>query len=148
MLILSKILSEKFFDIMRTKNQLGYFVKFGLDMFRDNYYIIEKVQSSKPIEFVRSKINEFNLQIEKFIKESSFDQFIQTIYKELDEPEYSLSEKFSRYKPEISTRTYMFNRNQLIREQLKKLNIESVINFTNKIITDENKKTIDISGNI
>ena len=133
---------------MRTKNQLGYYVKFGLNIFRDTYYISEKVQSSKSIELVRSKINEFNLQIEQFIKEASFEQFIQTIYKELDEPDYSLFEKISRYKPEISNRTYMFNRNELIKEQLKKINIESVINFTKKIITDENKKTIDIIGNI
>ena len=145
-LLLSKILGEKFFDIMRTKNQLGYFVKFGLAIFRDNYYITEKIQSSKPIELVKSKIDEFNQQIEKFIKESSFEQFLQTINRELDEPDYSLNDKISRYKPEISTRIYLFNRNQLIKEQLNKLGTQDVLDFAKKIINNENRKLVDIIG--
>ena len=148
MLILSKILGEKFFDILRTKNQLGYIVKFGISIFRDNYYIIEKIQSTKPVEFVKSKIDDFNQQIEKFINESSFDQFVQTINRELDEPDYSLSDKISRYKPEISTRTYLFNRNHLIKEQLNKLCKQDVLDFAKKIITETNRKTIDIIGKI
>jgi insulysin len=145
-LLLTKILGEKFFDIMRTKNQLGYLVKFGLSIFRDNYYIIEKIQSSKPIEVVKSKIDDFNQQIEIFIRESSFEQFVQTINRELDEPDYSLNDKVSRYRPEISTRTYLFNRSQLIKEQLNKLNKQDVLNFANKIINDTNRKVIDIVG--
>ena len=145
-LILSKILGEKFFDTMRTKSQLGYFVKFGLSIFRDNYYITEKIQSSKSVELVKSKIDDFNQQIESFIKESSFDQFIQTINRELDEPDYSLSDKISRYKPEISTRTYLFNRNQLIKEQLNKLDKQNVLDFAKKIINNANRKSVDIIG--
>ena len=148
MLILSKILGEKFFDIMRTKNQLGYIVKFGLSIFRNNYYIVEKIQSAKPVEFVKSKIDDFNQQIEKFINDSSFEQFVQTINRELDEPDYSLSDKISRYKPEISTRTYLFNRNHLIKEQLNKLGKQDVLDFAKKNITDTNKKIIDIIGTI
>lgn len=145
-IVLCKILGEKFFDILRTKNQLGYYVKFGLSILRDNYYIVEKVQSSKSVELVKSKIDDFNQQIDKFIRESPFDKFIATINRELDEPDYSLHDKISRYKPEISTRTYLFNRNQLIKEQVNKLDIQSVLDFAKKIITESNKKNIDVMG--
>ncbi len=147
MLLVSKILGEKFFDTLRTKNQLGYIVQFTLSIFRDSYYITEKIQSSKPIDFVKNKIDEFNGQIDKFIKESNFNQFVETINKELDEPDYSLEDKISRYRPEISTRKYLFNRNQLIKEQINKLTKQDVLDFCQKIINESNKKQFIVSGN-
>ena len=58
-----KILSQPFFDNLRTKNQLGYIVKFSFAIFHDSYYICEKIQSSKPTDFVKNKINEFNVTL-------------------------------------------------------------------------------------
>jgi secreted Zn-dependent insulinase-like peptidase len=147
MLLMTKILGEKFFDTLRTKNQLGYVVQFSLAIFRDSYYICEKIQSSKPIDFVKNKIDEFNSQIDKIIKESKFEKFVETINKELDEPDYSLEDKISRYRPEISTRKYLFNRNQLIKEQINKLSKQDVLDFSQKIINESNKKVFVVSGN-
>lgn len=147
MLLFSKILSEKFFDILRTKNQLGYYVHLGLTIFRDSYYVSQKIQSSKPVDLVKSKMNEFNIQVEKFIKDANFEQFVETINKELDEPDYSLEDKISRYRPEISTRKYMFNRNQLIKEQLNRLTKQDLLSFYQKVFNDSNRKTFIIQGN-
>jgi len=147
MLLLIKILGEKFFDNLRTKNQLGYIVQLSLAIYRDSYYITEKIQSSKPIDFVKNKIDDFNSQIEKLINDSYFEQFVETINKELDEPDYSLEDKLSRYRPEISTRKYMFNRNQLIKEQLNKLTKQDLLNFSRKVLNESNRRTFIVQGN-
>ena len=109
--------------------------------------ISEKIQSSKPIDFVKNKIDDFNSQIEKLINDSYFEQFVETINKELDEPDYSLEDKLSRYRPEISTRKYMFNRNQLIKEQLNKLTKQDLLNFSRKVLNESNRRTFIVQGN-
>ena len=148
LLVLHKILGQKFFDILRTKYQLGYMVRLGLTIFRDNYYIAEKIQSGKSIELVKNKMDEFNSNILQFIKDAPFDKYIETINHELDEPEYSLEDKIRKYQPEISTRTYLFNRNELIKEQLNKLILSDIVTFSKNIFIDSNKKTVIINGNV
>lgn len=147
LLILHKILGENFYDILRTKYQLGYITKLNMSVFRDDYYISERIQSAKPVELVKQKMNEFNENIEKFIKDSAFEKFIETINKELDEPDYSLSDKINRYRPEISLRTYLFNRNELVKEQLNKLTKQDVLQFAKQLFNDTNRKIVVINGN-
>ena len=147
LLLLNKILGQKFFDILRTTHQLGYLVKLGITTFRDNYYIIEKIQSTKSIEKVKKKINEFNQNIQKYIKESQFDKFKETIKSELNESEYSLNDKINKYQPEISIRTYLFNRTQLIIEQLEKLTKLDIHNFATCVFDDTNLNIVIINGN-
>lgn len=146
LLLLHKILGQIFFDILRTKNQLGYLVRLGLTIFRDDYYITEKIQSSKSIEEVKGKINEFNQNIQTYINESPFDKFIKTINSELNEPEYCLNDKINKYRPEIYNRTYLFNRTQLIIEQLNKLTKLDIQNFATRVFTETNKNIVIING--
>lgn len=148
LLVLNKILGQLFFDILRTKHQLGYMVRLGLNIFRDDYYIVEKIQSGKSVELVRNKMDEFNLNILQCIKDSEFDKFVKTINDELDEREYSLEDKIRKYQPEISTRTYLFNRNELIKEQLNKLVLSDIITFAKNVFNDGNRNVVIINGNI
>ncbi len=147
MLVLDKIVSEKFFDILRTKHQLGYLVRFGLSIYRDEYYLSERIQSGKSVETVKEKIDEFNENIIKYIKESAFEQFIETVKKELDEPDYSLSDKINRYRPEIAIRTYLFNRYKLVKDQLNNLTKSDIIEFAQRVISSTNKKVLVVNGN-
>jgi insulysin len=146
-LVLTKILGQTFFDILRTKYQLGYIVSFNQSIHRDEYYISEKIQSSKPVNIIMDRINDFNENIQKIIKDSNFEQYMETIGKELDEPDYSISDKISRYRPEISIRTYLFNRNKLIKDQLTNLTKHDIQEFTKKVFIESNKKVIIVNGN-
>ena len=147
LLLLHKILGQIFFDILRTKYQLGYLVRLGLTIFRDDYYIAEKIQSAKSVDEVKNKINEFNKNIQTYINESQFDTFIKTINSELNEPEYCLNDKIRKYQPEISSRTYLFNRNQLIIEQLNKLTKLDILKFAARVFNETNKNTVIVNGN-
>ena len=51
----ANILRQSFFDNLRTKNQLGYLVSMGSTNIRNYNFIVQKIQSDKPIEFIEEK---------------------------------------------------------------------------------------------
>jgi len=142
------ILAQSFFDKLRTKHQLGYLVKMGISNFRDDYYIIQKIQSNKPIHFIEDKINKFNNKIKNIISLSDFNNFIETFKNQLNEPDNTLEEKFYRYKPEISLRQFLFNRNQILLDYLPKISKSDIIDFSTQFINDSNKIKIIINSNL
>lgn len=136
----TRILSQLFFDNLRTKKQLGYLVNMSMAVYRSKYYIIQKIQSNKDIKIVIDNINEFNINIEKYLEESEFDNYIISIKKELLEPEYSLTDKLDKYIPEITTHQYIFNRNLILSNQINKISKKDVISYFNNIL----KKSIKV----
>jgi insulysin len=141
------ILSQPFFDELRTKNQLGYLVKMDRLGIRDEEYIIQKIQSEKSLDLVESKIDLFNKNLIKLIELADFTKFISTLESQLKESDYSLDEKFMRYYPEISLKQYLFNRNNILLDHLGKLTKDDLIKFVKKFITNDNKTKIIIYGN-
>ncbi len=141
------ILGQSFFDDLRTKNQLGYLVSMNYLNIRDQHYIIQKIQSEKPIEFIEDKMKSFNSTIKKQLMDADFKKFIATLENQLSEPDYSLEEKVSRYLPEISLRQYLFNRNELLLDQLKKISRDDLVEFVENFIKLENRKRFIIKGN-
>ena len=141
------ILSQSFFDDLRTKNQLGYLVRMGMNTFRDDYYIMQKIQSDKSIDVIEDKIKLFNERILSIVNECDFSKFVETLKNQLNEPDYSLEEKFYRYQPEIALRQYLFNRNQILLEQLNKITLKDLVEFIKTFINPDNKIRIIINGN-
>lgn len=141
------ILSQSFFDKLRTKNQLGYLVRMNFINIRDEYFILQKIQSEKTLDIVETKINNFNKKLIKLIDEVDFDKFIDTLKSQLLELDYSLDERFNRYSPEINLRQYLFNRNDILLKQLINFSKKDLVNFIKKFITKENAIKITIIGN-
>ena len=129
-----RILSQLFFDELRTNKQLGYLVKLGVTVTHNHYYINQKIQSDKDINILLGHIHEFNKNVNKYLTESDFDKFVDSIKKELMEPEYSLSDKINKYLPEITSHKYIFNRNLILLEQLNKVNKKDVIHYFEKLL--------------
>ena len=67
--------------------------------------------------------------------------------KRILDPEDPINEKIYKYRPEISTRTYLFNRNQLIIEQLDKLTKSDIQKFAMCIFDETNLNIVIINGN-
>lgn len=145
--LITTILSEPFFDNIRTKDQLGYLVKMSYTNYRDEYFIIQKIQSDKSVKFVEDRLKLFNSKIMNMIKSIDIDKFILTLRKQITEPDTSLSEKFLRYLPEISLRQYLFNRKDLLLLQLDKITRDDVKNFIKKYINNNNRVKVIINGN-
>jgi secreted Zn-dependent insulinase-like peptidase len=117
----TRILSQSFFDNLRTKKQLGYLVNMGMSAYRNKYYVTQKIQSDKSVEIILENINEFNSKVEKYLMESEFNKYVESIKKELLEPEYSLSDKVTKYLPEITNHEYIFDRRLILSKQIDKI---------------------------
>jgi insulysin len=143
----TKILAQPFFDDLRTKNAMGYLVRLGYNMFRDNYYIIQKIQSDKSVKLIEEKIDNFNKNIINLIKNIDFKNYLETVRKEIDEPDTTIYSKYDRYLSEISIRQYLFNRHQLILEQIDKVSQAELIKYVEKYINPKNRIRILINGN-
>jgi secreted Zn-dependent insulinase-like peptidase len=141
----TRILSQTFFDELRTKKQLGYLVNMNITSNRNKYYITQKVQSDKSIDQIIESIHDFNKNVKKYLIESEFDNYVKSIKKELLEPEYSLGDKINKYLPEITSHEYVFNRNKILSEQIDKITKDDVVSYFNELLLKPIK--IIINGN-
>lgn len=141
------ILSQLFFDDLRTKHQLGYLVTMGFNIYRDDYFMVQKIQSEKEIKIVEDLVEKFNQNMVKQIEKANFETFVQTLRNQISESDYSLDEKYERYYPEITLRKYLFNRRDKLLEQLNKVTKLDVIKFVKEYINPNNRIRYVIEGN-
>jgi secreted Zn-dependent insulinase-like peptidase len=146
------IVSKEFFDLLRTKDQLGYIVnsRMGTLGFTDKKNLVFRflVQSSvKNTEFLEKRINKFiNNEIKEILDNLNLE--------ELEEIKKSLKEKYS--KPfntlgesayynydKILNKSFMYNHNEIISSNILECAKEELINFYNKYFID-NQKYIEI----
>jgi insulysin len=141
------ILSQLFFDDLRTKHQLGYLVTMGFNIYRDDYFMVQKIQSEKDIKIVEDLVEKFNMNMVKQIEKANFETFVQTLRNQISESDYSLDEKYERYYPEITLRKYLFNRKEKLLEQLNKVTKSDIIKFVKEYINPNNRIRYVIEGN-
>ena len=142
------ILEQPFFEELRTKKQLGYLVKFSLLNYGNNYYIVQKVQSDKNCELLLTEINNFNINILNIINEINLDEWKISAKNYLNEKENSLSDIFNKFFNEIISRKYLFNRKQILTDNLINVSIDSLKKFITIFLLENNKKCIfQLNGN-
>jgi insulysin len=142
------ILEQPFFEELRTKKQLGYLVKFTLLNYGDNYYIVQKVQSDKNCEILLNEINNFNINILNIINKINLDEWKISAKNYLNEKENSLSDIFNKFFSEIISRKYLFNRKQILIQNLANISIDTLKNFITTYLLENNNKCIfQLNGN-
>ena len=126
--LIKNILSTKFYDELRTKEQLGYIV--NLYMYHNNtdYYIFESVQSSKDIQFVKNKMNKFNDNILNIINNTDMNIYKKSLKKLLEAPEESMDDLYYDNLDEIIRNRFLFNIKELLLKQLETINKDDIIN--------------------
>jgi secreted Zn-dependent insulinase-like peptidase len=146
--LLLSILGQEFYNELRTKKQLGYLVQMAQTKIRDDYYIVQVIQSDKLIENIENSINEFNKSIITILKQANITAHIDTLKASLSEPDYNMTEKINRYIPEILNRKYIFNRNELLLKELTyDITLDMIVTFANDIINIDKRSKIIIKGN-
>merc|ERR1719464_2426953 len=114
--LIGKVLSPKFFDILRTQQQLGYVVHLGVSPSTNFIYLIALAQTEFPPDYARSRINSFLDEhfvfIEESLTEDEFQMCRQGILSELKMKPKNLSDEAGRYMRYFSDRTYDFGRRQ------------------------------------
>jgi nardilysin len=147
LLLLHKIITQLFFDILRSEKQLGYLVKLTIQNYGNEYYIAQKIQSGKSVKSVMKEINVFNKNIQTYIKNSEFKKIKETVIMGLNQPDYNINDKIDKYLPEIIKRTYLFNRIQLILDQVQQLTKDDILQFAKQVFDKSNRVIVVINGN-
>lgn len=145
-LLTINILAQKFFNILRTKFQLGYLVKMKLIKFKNHHYIVQSIQSDKDIGYVKSLIKYFNKHLIYIVEQSNFTKHINTLKNQLSEKPSSLIDQYTKHLNEITLQEYKFNRNEILLNELNSITKQDLIDFINKYITKKNRKQIKIES--
>ena len=135
------IFSNKFFDLLRTKYQFGYLVSMNYKLINNDYYIYQKVQSTQSIKNIINKINEFNKSLLTQLNNININTFLVTLKNEINIKDNNLNEIYSRYLYEISSRNFIFNRKELLLDNINNINIILLQKFIKKYINKSNKVT-------
>ena len=140
---------EKFFDELRTKQQLGYIVFLRDLYYNNNYYICYAVQSSE------YDINHIKNSIEKFIKESentinderNFKQlelYKKSLYDKFNEPDLNIFELHHRNLNQILKQKYDYNYLDRLKKEIGKIQLRDLYDFHKEYI---NKNSFNITIN-
>jgi secreted Zn-dependent insulinase-like peptidase len=132
--LIVSILSSDFFDILRTKKQLGYLVHMTDINIMDNIFIMQKVQSDKDVKIVENEIVEFNKTIVTIINNADFNVYVDTMIKQLKEKDNSMIDRINRYLPEILMRKFIFNRNKKLLKLVKYIKKSDLIETVNSMM--------------
>ena len=142
------ILKEKFYDSLRTKQNLGYVVTMLIKEFRQNFGLCCVVQSNvKCPEFISEKINEFFKEQLNFFENLTNDEFknyVNGLIESYKKKDANLSAEFKRNFSQIVLNIYEFNQREIIIKILEnEVNKLELLNFYKKNILNEIHK-IDV----
>lgn len=112
--LLNKIIGAKFFDVLRTQQQLGYIVSMSSAPTTHFQYLNAVIQTEFPPDYVRGRINAFFDEHLKNVAENLSSEEFETcrggLLSDLKMQPKSLGEEAGRYLGQITTRAYDFGR--------------------------------------
>jgi len=146
--------SNRFFNKLRTVQQLGYVVRSFVDTYDDNDKMLSGysflIQSDKyDPDVLYERITEFINKTEKYIdKLKHIDEYKQSIHSFLDVNDNNIYDNFTRYYNQISKRQYVFDKNKQVQHALKSIAKTDIVNFFNKHFVNEraNVRTLKVYG--
>lgn len=150
--LLEKIVSEQYFDYMRTKHNFGYIVSAVSDTCGDpkceNFYFKFVVQSpSKLPEEIIEKTNRFRSKFRNTIismKDQNFKNIVDGCISILLYPFDNITDLSEYYFKQIESQYCKFNFKEILIDTYKKINKNTLLEFYDKYIIN-NKNTLIIS---
>jgi len=122
--LLDKVLSSKFFDCLRTQQQLGYIVQLATNSNTAFSFLIAVVQTEFAPEYVRGRIDSFLEEHFDFVLDKLEEEEFQTcregLLSEVQMTAKNLSMEMSRYARYFADRTYDFGVRQRAIDYLEK----------------------------
>ena len=145
--ILMTILSDSFFDKLRTKQQLGYYVGCNTSKYSfldENHSAIAfKIQSSEyDSDYLQSKISEYVNTIDENLTESGFKNCVDSTVALLSQPFQTLGESASYHWRKIIDRSFDFLTRERRIEIVKKIQYADLLQYAKDNISNNHKKLI------
>jgi secreted Zn-dependent insulinase-like peptidase len=134
LLILNIGFSNIFYSDLRSNQQFGYIINANISVKQKYYYFEELVQSDKPIKEIEDAINIFNKNYLNKINEKDFNKFVESAKNILLEKDTKMTDLFLKYFSEILNSSFLFNRKQLLINQLKNIKYNNFKIFYNNMI--------------
>jgi insulysin len=135
-----QIIGEPCFDILRTREQLGYIVFSGVRRSSGVQGLRVLVQSDKSPAYVETRVEAFLHSMQKYISELSeelFETHVQALATKRTEKPKKLSSQNNKYIAEITTRQYHFERDEVEVRHLKSLTKKDVLSFYEELIAHD-----------
>ncbi|WVR07976.1 hypothetical protein IAU60_005019 [Kwoniella sp. DSM 27419] len=135
--LLSQIGNEPCFDVLRTKQQLGYIVfsHASASAGTMGYTII--VQSEKPTDFVENRIESFLdglIETVESMKDEEFEKHKTSLIAKKEEKPKNLSEESKRFWGRVRDRYYEFDKRDADVAALRKLTKEDILSLLKEYI--------------
>ena len=122
-------MGQSFYDELRTKQQFGYLVSSSRNRIQKNYYIQQKIQSTKDIELIEKAILKFNENFLNNLSEEDFNKYLLTAKKILEERQTTTRELFNNYSIEIIENEFEFERYKLLLKHIDKIDFSMLKKF-------------------
>ncbi|XP_014206136.1 insulin-degrading enzyme isoform X2 [Copidosoma floridanum] len=145
--LISQIISEPCFNILRTKEQLGYIVFSGIRRADGVQGLKILVQSGHHPQFVERRIDSFTSQMKEHIAtmpDEEFNKHKESLATRRLEKPKTLSKQSSIYWNEISMQQYNFDRTSIEVAYLRTITRDQIVKFYEDIIDGKSKKNICI----
>ncbi|OMJ83460.1 hypothetical protein SteCoe_15629 [Stentor coeruleus] len=142
--LIENYLEEPCFNVLRTQEQLGYIVWSYPHKIRGIQNISFLVQSSvKCPSYIFTRITAFleqmKTEIEK-ISDEEFNTLIESCKKKNFKKDISIKDEYNRFKYEVDTAAYCFDRKKKIKGQLKDIKKEDLALVYDKIFFKDNRR--------
>jgi len=146
-LVVENLLRDKFFDDLRTKQQLGYVASLFLKESRKIQGLICVVQgNAKPPEYVKNSVNKFFENANKDVlnlSDTDFKDNVNSVIIEKKQKDLKLFEEASRNFGEIQKKDFEFDYREKHIAILEKLEKKELISFWEEHFIN-NKKILDV----
>lgn len=143
--LLAQIIKEPAFDILRTKEQLGYIVFSGLLETRTTFGLRIIIQSERNAAYLESRIANFLKLFQVTLKEMPAEKFEHhkeaLIHKKLESLK-NLHQENARYTAAISNGVYDFLSNEVAVEHLKSITKQETETYYDKFVLNGTSKLI------
>lgn len=148
--LLVMLVEEPLFDMLRTKEQLGYDVSTTI---RDNFGIlgysitIHSQEDKFTYQHIDQRIEDFNqkfVQLLEEMPETDFQLVKRSLLKRKQIVDTELKNEMNRNWAEITTQEYIFNRNKLEMQHIEDLSKQEVIDFYNQLHDSQMRRKLSV----
>ncbi|XP_057299045.1 nardilysin-like [Hydractinia symbiolongicarpus] len=146
--LLDHIVSEPLFNILRTKEQLGYTIDHTIHYTRGVLgfsVTVETEVGKSSADRVDSKIDDFFVQFSTILKkytEEEFEEYVTSFVQLLTEEDITLYDETNRNWEEISRNEYIFHRKEKMIEVAETISKEEVESFLHTYILDQDNVSV------
>ena len=149
--LFSQIINEPCFNILRTKEQLGYIVFSGVRRASGVQGLRVIVQSDRHPDYLDTRIEAFLHSMDEHIEKMSVEEFERNktalADKRLEKPK-KLSARTAKLWSEIVTQLYNFERDQIEVDELQKISKEELLEFYRRFLSHRSKDRRKLASHV